>query len=167
MKKWGKRLRKIKKSIRSENKAIGLVQWLFIFISKTIMKVLMTESQYQNVISELKIYQMIQHAITQFTRWHHMTTSYAEHKAFGDLYEKLYGLQDELMEMYIGINGRDNQDFGMKYKKYDRGYAAMYLRKFVGNLEIVKNRVQSGDVQNLIDEIMAIANKTKYLLTLS
>lgn len=132
------------------------------------MQIILTESQFINMVSDLTIFQMLQHAITQFTRWHHYTTGYAEHEALGDFYTMLQSLQDELIEVYIGINGRtSNEDFGMKYNKYSKGRASLYLKHFVQKMYELKDKIPHGDIQNLLDEIIAQANKTQYLLTLS
>ena len=134
------------------------------------MKVLITESQMQQIsgLSDLELFQMIQHAITQTTRWHHATKGFAEHEALGKFYNGLSELQDELMETFIGATGMvNNNDFGMKYKKYDKGIATRYFQRFRDKMYAIKNEIPYGDIQNLIDEITALTNKTLFLLTLS
>lgn len=131
------------------------------------MRILITEGQYK-MVNDLILFQTLEHAITQFKRWHHYTQGYAEHMALGDFYEKLGEFQDEIMEVFIGINGRNvNTDFGMKFNKYSKGIATQYLTTFVNKMYQLKEQIPQGDLQNLIDEIAALANKTKYLLTLS
>lgn len=119
-------------------------------------------------MNDLKLFQMLQHSITQFKRWHHYTTSYAEHMALGGFYQGMQALEDQFIEVYIGIHGRSvNMDFKMEYKKYSKGCSMKYLKLFVQRLYKVKQDISAGCLQNIIDEITALANKTIYLLTLN
>jgi hypothetical protein len=134
------------------------------------MKVLITESQFQTAqraLSDLMLFQVIEHAITQFKRWHHYTTDYPEHEALGDFYEQLSELLDGFMETFIGVNGRNNnEDFAMQFKRYDRSYATEYLDKFAKKLYGLREQIPQSDMQNTMDEMIGLANHTKYLLTL-
>jgi hypothetical protein len=130
------------------------------------MRVLITENQMQ-AVNDLMIYQTLQHAITQTTRWHHYTQSFAEHTALGDFYEELIDLMDNFMEVYLANNGRKtNVDFGMKYQKYSKGVATQYFNVLKNKMYAIKDQLPQGSLHGVVDEITALIEKTIYLLTL-
>lgn len=119
-----------------------------------------------NPLSELDLFQCLEHAYIQFKYWHHETTSYAEHKATNKFYEKLSDFSDDLIETYIGCYGRTNEDFGMKFRAYTEGCTTKYLEFFVEKMKEHQEEIKESSINNIIDEIVALAKKTKYLLTL-
>ncbi len=119
-----------------------------------------------NALSELDLFQCLEHAHIQFKYWHHETTSYAEHQATGGFYDSLADLSDGLVETYIGCYGRTNQDFGMKFKAYTEGCTTKYLEFFTEKMKKHQEEIKDSAINNIIDEIVALAKKTKYLLTL-
>lgn len=119
-----------------------------------------------NPLSELDLFQCLEHAYIQFKYWHHETKSYAEHKATGNFYESLSDMSDELIETYIGCHGRTNEDFGMKFRAYTEGCTTKYLEFFTEKMKGHQEEIKESSINNMIDEIVALAKKTKYLLTL-
>lgn len=114
----------------------------------------------------LNLFQILEHAYTQTKYWHQQTTSYAEHKALGGFYEALSDLSDEFLEVYIGLHGRTNAKFSFEFTEYSNGISVLYLKKFGEKLYEVKNNLEAGCLQNLIDEMTALVNRTIYLLSL-
>ena len=102
---------------------------------------------------------------------HWQTKSYAEHKAFGKLYETLYGLFDTFIEVYMGKYGTilAKEEFEFEVQNYSEQFAREFLD--IG-IEYFKNDVTNGldkddtDLLNIRDEVIAEMNKTKYLLKL-
>lgn len=118
-------------------------------------------------LTELDLFQCLEHAYVQFKSWHHKTTSYAEHMATGAFYESLADMSDALIETYIGCHGRTNEDFGMRFKAYTEGCTTKYLEFFKEKMKKHQEEIEDSAINNMIDEIVALAAKTKYLLTLS
>mgnify|MGYP007049863361 CR=1 FL=1 len=93
---------------------------------------------------------------------HLNSTSYAEHKALNSYYDSLLDLTDDLAETYIGIYGRGAitipvlKDTNMVSHLKD-------LRS-----EVVEHReyISETNLQNMLDEILTLIDKTNYLLTL-
>jgi hypothetical protein len=119
-----------------------------------------------NPLSELDLFQCLEHAHIQFKFWHHETTSYAEHNATGGFYDSLADMSDALIETYIGCYGRTNEDFGMKFRAYTEGCTTKYLEFFMEKMKNHQEEIKESAINNMIDEIVALAKKTKYLLTL-
>lgn len=104
----------------------------------------------------------------QFKIFHWQTFSYAQHEAFGQLYDSLSDKIDQFVEVYQGIYGRldfegesfafgnlRNSDFGMMLED-QAATLKSYENYFGGNTDLL----------NIRDEILASLNKTSYLLTL-
>ena len=92
---------------------------------------------------------------------HLNTTSYAEHKALGAYYDGILELTDKFTEVYFGRN--------------KRLAITIPASKAVGAVEHLKELQQiidaergaySSELQNILDEMLALINKTLYLLTL-
>lgn len=106
-------------------------------------------------------------------RLHHWgTQSYAAHKALGALYEGLDPLLDTFVETYIGAKGKDdikniaNLQLNGSYKinvntviESFEDYLQKEIEKEIGSDQTA--------LLNIRDEMLALVQKTKYLLTLS
>jgi hypothetical protein len=94
---------------------------------------------------------------------HLETTSYAKHKALNEYYDSLLDLTDELSEVSFGAMG--------KQKLIIPEARAEDINKHLSDLKsyIESNRsiFKESNIQNIIDEIVTLINKTTYLLTLS
>jgi DNA-binding ferritin-like protein len=104
------------------------------------------------------------HARTNAHVLHLQTDSYAEHKALEEFYTELVELADRFAETYQGSYG--------VIKDYPSGFEfADDCLDLVEEFEdwIGKHRAEIGDkedthLQNLIDEIVALARSTRYQL---
>lgn len=103
---------------------------------------------------------------------HWQTTSYAAHKALGNAYDDLDELIDSLVEIHQGKYGRIvfetpielnlvNQD------EIDIEDVFMQLNEYLtGPFNEMHDSVKDTDCLNIRDEILAVINKLRYLLTL-
>jgi hypothetical protein len=101
---------------------------------------------------------------TQAHLLHLKSKSYAEHVALGVLYDELPELTDSLVEAYQGINGLIES-----YPPQTLAVSSDAL-KFVEILRafVLDNRQSVGDnseLQNLVDEILALVDSTIYKIT--
>ena len=99
---------------------------------------------------------------------HWLTVSHAEHTALGSAYEGLDGLIDSFVEVAIGAKGRGILS----------GITSLEVggdaQRILSNLEsVLRNEIPSdiGEnetaLMNIRDEMLALVQKTRYLLTLS
>jgi hypothetical protein len=106
-------------------------------------------------------------------RLHHWgTQSYAAHVALGGLYEGLDPLLDSFTETYMGVKGRSelksienlqlNGSFKINVNTVIESFED-YLQKEIEK-EIGSDQTA---LLNIRDEMLALVQKTKYLLTLS
>lgn len=95
---------------------------------------------------------------------HWNTTSYAEHKAIGKLYDTLADLTDSLAETYMGIYGR----FGNIPCEHEQlPNAVQYVADMAEMVQTVRIGLPNDtQLQNIVDEIAAAIDTTNYLLTL-
>lgn len=95
---------------------------------------------------------------------HWNTTSYAQHKAIGKLYDALADQTDTLAETYIGIYGR----FGnIPCTHGDLPEAIAYVAELADYIQSMRTDLPNDtQLQNLVDEIAATVDQTNYLLTL-
>ena len=102
---------------------------------------------------------------------HHWDTkSYAQHQAIGGLYEGLDPLIDQFAEVYMGVMGKDeiNEITDLPLNGPKRISINSVLNSFEDflNQELPKEANHSS-LLNIRDEMLALVQKTKYLLTLS
>jgi hypothetical protein len=85
-------------------------------------------------------------------------------------YTELLDLIDSLMETYLGKGKR--VDFGqirMTFNKYSHEKMIEYFKKlarYVARAKKSMNGTNDGDISNIMDEILALINKTLYMFTL-
>ena len=103
---------------------------------------------------------------------HWQTRSYSEHVALGGLYEGLDDLIDGFMETFMGKYGRvmAKDSFNIpvaNYSDYSPLQLASDMEKYlVEELPTMLDPKKDTDLLNIRDEMLALANKTKYLLSL-
>jgi hypothetical protein len=92
-------------------------------------------------------------AQNQMKIFHWQTESYAQHKAFGKVYDNLSGLIDDFVEVCMGKHGRPSfqGEFNIPLFSFSQLY----------------NPETDSDLLNIRDEMLAEMNRLKYLLTLS
>lgn len=109
------------------------------------------------------------HARQQAHFWHLDTTSYSEHKCLENFYTGILDLTDSLLETYIGKGKRI--DFGgvrMTFHAYSKDKMIEYFKKLARYINKRKKSLgpSDGDLNNILEEVLALTNKTLYLFTL-
>lgn len=103
---------------------------------------------------------------------HWQTPKFSEHEAFGKTYEALDGLIDELVEVHQGKYGKISlsPDTEIELVNYDQVSIMDVLEEFarylVESFNASHDEKMDSDCLNIRDEILAVVNKLKYLLTL-
>jgi DNA-binding ferritin-like protein len=99
---------------------------------------------------------------------HWQTTSYAQHKALGKLYEYVQDFKDGVVEKLMGYTGKRPGIFKIEpLSAADANSVVTALMDFASNLKAYGETNRFHDVCNLADALSGEAAKTKYLLTLS
>jgi Family of unknown function (DUF5856) len=99
---------------------------------------------------------------------HWQTTSYAEHKALGKLYEYVQDFKDGLIEKIMGYTGKRPVPYKIESLTNCTGMqCTLDLLSFASQLKAYGEVNKYHDVCNLADALSGEAAKTKYLLTLS
>ena len=95
---------------------------------------------------------------------HWNTTSLAQHKAIGKLYDNLADLTDTLAETYMGIYGR----FGNITCSHEQlPDAVAYVAEMANGIQLMRAELPNdSQLQNIVDEIASAIDTTNYLLTL-
>jgi len=92
---------------------------------------------------------------------HLQTTSFAEHKALNGYYDNILDLTDKFTEVYFGRFKRVE----LVIPEAKVCAASEHMKDMLALLEGERNNYTS-ELQNIIDEMIALVNKTSYLLTL-
>ena len=105
----------------------------------------------------------------QLKFFHWQTKSYARHQAYGMAYDGLSDLIDNFVEILMGKHGRVP---AMSMKIYNRNEkdAITFVDETIGYLIALSNELDpngDSDLLNIRDEMLALFNKLRYLLTLS
>lgn len=104
---------------------------------------------------------------------HWQTRKYSEHKAFGSAYSALDDLIDQLVEVHQGKHGQFSFEGEALFElvNYNEisimdvlGEVTSYLSEHFNQIH---NPSTDTDCLNIRDEILAVLNKLKYLLTLT
>jgi DNA-binding ferritin-like protein len=99
---------------------------------------------------------------------HWQTTSYAQHKALGKLYEYVQDFKDGVVEKLMGYTGKRPGVFKIEpLSAADANSVVTALMDFSSNLKKYAESNNYHDIANLADALSGQAAKTKYLLTLS
>jgi hypothetical protein len=93
---------------------------------------------------------------------HLQTTSYAEHKALNAYYEGILDLTDTFTEAYFGRNKRVE----IVIPESKNTEAISHLKELRSIVDTERANYNS-ELQNIMDEILALLDKTLYLLTLN
>jgi hypothetical protein len=104
----------------------------------------------------------------QLQLMHWQTSSYAEHKALGGLYEYLQGFRDGLTEKLMGYTGKKPSSLSVgSITAMSAMSICMEICTFASSLKSYAESNTYMDIGNMADELSGEASKTKYLLTLS
>jgi hypothetical protein len=106
------------------------------------------------------------HEQLHLTHW--QTTSYAEHKALGILYEYVQDFKDGVIEKLMGYTGKRPAPYKIEPLTNCTGNECVSnLLSFASSLKSYAESNSYHDIANLADALSGEAAKTKYLLTLS
>lgn len=107
----------------------------------------------------------------QIRIFHWQTKSYSEHQALGSLYEGLNPLIDEFVEVYLGKNGvqESTENFDFSLQNYGSSNPVAVIDNgiyfLVNEIPAIINPDDT-ELLNIRDEMVALLNRTKYLMTL-
>ena len=106
-------------------------------------------------------------SLAQVRYMHWMTTNYVVHKELGNLYEKLDGFLDRLVESFLGTNTEYNTV--LKFSVHPPTRTGGYSNVLIDIKQKFKNVRESLDsaLQNVIDEITGSIDQTLYLLAMA
>lgn len=93
---------------------------------------------------------------------HLQTTSYAEHKALNSYYDGILDLTDTFTEAYFGRNKRVE----IVIPESKNVEAISHLKELRSIIDTERANYNS-ELQNIMDEMIALLDKTLYLLTLN
>jgi len=116
-----------------------------------------------NVITPLVQFQQ------QLRIFHWQTDSYAQHKAFGKIYESLDDLVDSFVEKYMGTFGRSKPTttFVLELKPLSTSNVDIAIQHFIDYLKDMDNEIPDNtNLLNIRDEILGEIHQLKYLLSL-
>jgi len=107
----------------------------------------------------------------QYQIFHWQTTSFSQHKSFGNIYESLDENIDTFIETYMGKYGRviSASKFNIEMSNYSElnfVTATDSYIEFLINLTNMLDTARDTDLLNTRDEILGSLNRLKYLLTL-
>jgi DNA-binding ferritin-like protein len=106
------------------------------------------------------------HEQLHLTHW--QTTSYAQHKATGKLYEYVQDFKDGLIEKLMGYIGKRPGAYRIEpLTDCTAEKCTSDIMSFASSLKAYGEKNAYHDVCNLADALSGEAAKTKYLLTLS
>lgn len=99
---------------------------------------------------------------------HWQTSSYAEHKALGGLYEYIESFRDDIVEKLMGYTGKKPGVYKLiPLESKQSTNVIVELMEFACSLKEYGEKNKFHDICNLADSLSGEAAKTKYLLTLS
>jgi DNA-binding ferritin-like protein len=99
---------------------------------------------------------------------HWQTTSYAQHKALGNLYEYVQDFKDGVIEKLMGYTGK--RPGAYKIDPLGNSNATAIVSELMSFSSSLKSYAEGNgyhDISNLADALSGEAAKIKYLLTLS
>lgn len=111
----------------------------------------------------------LQEILNQAQVLHWQTHSFARHQALGGFYEGMSDLLDSYVESAMGNIGRPTVGDTIMVKNIDEYDPVVFIEDVIVFLKELKDEVPTdfSDLQNILDEMVALANKTKYLFSLS
>jgi hypothetical protein len=112
----------------------------------------------------------LQELFNQVKYFHWQTKSLAQHEALGDAFDDLEDLIDEFVEVAMGKYGRPstkNQKLEMfDFDDVDIMEWTTGVVDYLISFDDILDDVEDTDLLNIRDEMMAVFNRVKYLLTL-
>lgn len=124
------------------------------------------ESNQNPIHSEIAIKTL--HMLIQIQMFHWQTESYAEHKTFDQFNINFKLLGDQLIEVISGIYGRPfiQQNTAIPIRNISELDPTGFVDQAINLYNVYKeNIINEPEVVNIIDEIVALFQQLKYLLT--
>lgn len=106
--------------------------------------------------------------VAQIHIFHWQSEKYSEHVALGDLYDGIQDLSDNFIEVFIGKNDgsrASSEDMISALFSLDVSSVSETIHSF--EVFLKEMNLESTDLLNIRDEMLALVHKTQYLLTLS
>ena len=105
----------------------------------------------------------------QLRIFHWQAETYAQHKAFGKAYEDLGDLIDDFIEVFMGKYGKVKAKitYNIELDNLSDNHMA-YINDFIAFLVGIDKELDPADTEllNIRDEMLAVLNRLKYLLSL-
>jgi len=105
----------------------------------------------------------------QLRIFHWQSETYAQHEAFGEAYKELDGLIDSFVEVFMGKYGKVRAKVTYNIELDNLSDSVnVYIDDFIAFLTKLGDDISDidTDLLNIRDEMLAVLNKLKYLLTL-
>lgn len=105
--------------------------------------------------------------VVELTHFAHLnTTSYARHMALGSTYESLNSFKDQISEILIGKYGRIESISLGEITNMEAESIVEEISNFSSKLREHATEYKCYDLVNISDEVLALAQSLKYLITL-
>jgi DNA-binding ferritin-like protein len=133
-----------------------------LFPEEMVNKVAGSELSLESIAAKLTYFHEQLHLL------HWQTTSYAQHKALGKLYEFVQDFKDGVVEKLMGYTGKRPAPYKIEpLTNCAAEQCVSDLMTFASDLKMYGEKNSFHDICNLADALSGEAAKTKYLLTLS
>lgn len=119
-------------------------------------------------MTPLKAIQTLLEIRDQMHLIHWNTTSYAEHKALNDFYDKILDLTDSFVETYQGKYGRITGGISIEIQtgKDSKALLIEFMIFLNKDITTIIEPLVDSDLENIIADMKGAVNHTLYLLTL-
>lgn len=111
----------------------------------------------------------IKQVAEKFDVFHHNTTSYEQHIAFGEIYNEYYAMKDDIIEKMMGYANKryDSSNIGkIEYTDKTGKELSDDLKNLGDALVKFANDNNYADIEGMGQEISGLGAKLNYLLTL-
>ena len=133
-----------------------------LFPEEMVNKVAGSELSLESIAAKLTYFHEQLHLL------HWQTTSYAQHKALGKLYEFVQDFKDGVVEKLMGYTGKRPAPYKIEpLTNCAAEQCVSDFMTFASDLKMYGEKNSFHDICNLADALSGEAAKTKYLLTLS
>lgn len=120
---------------------------------------------FENKTTPALFFGQLQSSVIAAKAVHWQTNSYSEHMTMATYYEEMSELLDTLVETYFGTIGKKFEVITPKTGFVNSQALMKHICDFVeSNRNLFK---EYSFIENIIDEILALIEQTKYRLTLS
>lgn len=141
----------------------------------TLLGQLLEKSDYSSPKGEMENESPIEELICELLEaeqqariFHWNTENYAQHQAMGGFYDGIGDLADTFVEAYMGEYGRVNSGHELEIVPYSVDEPLKFTKEFLAYIKGPARMCVMGNssLNNILDEIQALTEKTIYLLSL-